>query len=207
MVYADNQSSTSSDQQSTMPAVSTPATTNNSATDQPSEAEAPIIKKEKSRTAYGLTVGIFTPLDSTVKDVFGDSWIRYGIRPIPANLPNTWRPGFDVSYYSMSNGPDKVTIVPVTGGFIRGFAKDNDEKKKTRNYLAINAGPYYCDLNSPTLGKSKTGWGLNANITYGLTFKDRWSLEARYETMSKFQGLDFSAFTVSASFKVFTARL
>lgn len=206
LVHPQDESSPSGDTPSAAPTISDSTSTVDSTADQP--AETPIIKKEKARTIYGLTLGIFTPVDSTVRDTFGDNWIRYGVRPIPTELPNSWRAGFDISFYSMSNGPDEVTIVPLTGGFIRKFGKSDEEgKKKTQSYLAINVGPYYCDLNSPTLGKTKTGWGLNANTTYGIVFNNRWSLEARYESMSKFQGIDFSAFSISASFKLFTARL
>ncbi|MCL6629115.1 MAG: porin family protein [Armatimonadetes bacterium] len=206
LVYAQEQSSPGADTPAAAPTVGDSTSTADSTAEQPTEK--PIIKKEKARTVYGLTLGIFTPVDSTVRDTFGDNWIRYGVRPIPTELPNSWRPGFDISFYSMSNGPDEVTIIPLTGGFIRRFGKtDEESKKKTQSYLAINVGPYYCDLNSPTLGKTKTGWGLNGNATYGIVFNNRWSLEARYEAMSKFEDVDFSAFSISASFKLFTARL
>jgi len=53
---------------------------------------------------------------------------------------------------------------------------------------------------------NKTGWGLNANATVAVVLNKRLLIEARYEFMDEFAGLDFSAFTFSAAFKVFSAR-
>ena len=190
--YAADQTTPAADQ-----SVATDTTTVQA--DQTTE-EQPV---KKPSTNYGLMIGLYNPIDSEVKDIFGSSWIRYGLRPLPKDLPERWRPHFDVSFYSMSHNNDNVMLIPITVGVLKGIG---DQDKDTRMYMAVNAGPYYADLNAPSVGKSKTGWGINSNATVGLLFKDRLSVEARYEYMNDFAGLDFSAFTLSAAFKVFSAR-
>jgi len=173
---------------------------------QPNRSESPEEKPTKPRTNYGLMLGLYNPINSQVRDVFGDNWVRFGIRPLPKDLPDRWRPSFDASYYSMSNDrllfTDRATIVPITAGFLRGSSK----ARKTQTYVGVHAGPYYCDVHAPSVGVDKRGWGLNANASVGVIFRDRWSVEARYEFMNEFEGLDFSAFSISASFKIFSAR-
>ncbi|HUV03721.1 MAG TPA: outer membrane beta-barrel protein [Armatimonadota bacterium] len=171
----------------------------NQAPARPGEPETRI---HRPRLGFGLTAGLYNPTNSLVRDVFGKNWFRFGIRPMPTELPERWRVMFDVSYYAMSNEDDDVTIIPVSVGLIRGFGKS----EKRRAYGAVNVGPYYCNLNAPSMGLDKTGWGLGANATVGVMFRNRWSIEARYELMDKFEGLDFSAFTISAAYKLFETR-
>ena len=153
---------------------------------------------EKARAKWGLVVGLYNPVNSRVKDIFGDSWLRIGLHPLPTDLPEHWRIAFDGSYYSMSRGNDKVKLIPITVGVLRGFGQD----EKMRSYVALRAGPYYGDLNAPSIGVDKTGFGLNANATYGMIWKERFVLEGRYEFMDKFGGLDFSAFSISAAIRI-----
>lgn len=164
----------------------------------PADEEEP---RPRGRTAYGLMIGSYNPVNSTVKGVFGDNWPRYGLRPLPLDLPEKWRPTWDVSFYSMSRLNNSATIMPITGGFLRGFGKGKD-----RAYASVTVGPCYYNVNSPTLGVDNKGWRLGGSATLGFTFRDRLSIEGRYELMDDFAGLDFSAFTVSATLRLFTMR-
>lgn len=162
----------------------------------------PEVETKKASTNYALMVGLFMPTDSVVRNTFGESWIRYGIRPLPKDLPEQWRLNFDISFYKMSNSTDRVYLVPVTVGALRGFNTD----KNVQTYLAINAGPYYGDLYAPSVPVSQSQIGVNANITYGIIFDEKLSIEGRYEIMSDLGGYNFNAFTVSAAVKIFTAK-
>lgn len=159
-------------------------------------------KGKKPRTSYGVMLGVYNPVNSQVQDLFGDSWFRYGLRPITAEGPQGWRSTFDVSFYSMSKNFNDVQIIPVTLGMIRRFG----DEAKARGYVAVNVGPYYCDVTVPGMGIDKKGVGMNANVTAGVIIKKSLSLEARYEVMNDFEGLDFSALTFSAVIKAFTAK-
>jgi len=176
------------------------------AENQPATEETPVQKAKRPRTNYGLMIGLYNSTSSRTRDIFGDNWVRYGIRPLPKDLPERWRPSFDASYYSMSKDrllfTDKVTIIPLSAGLLRGFG----DAKKKQTYVGVHVGPYYCDVHAPSVGADKKGWGVNTNATVGVIFRERLSLEARYELMNKFEGIDFSSFSVSASFKIFTAR-
>ena len=173
-------------------------------------AQEPEKEIRKQRVGVGLMAGMYYPMDSQVKDVFGDSWVRVGFRPLLIEVPHRWLWSWDVSYYTMSHDVyfmsdllyrDEVTLIPITVGLLHGSGSD-----KRRTYFSVGVGPYYGDVTSPSLGVNKSGWGLNANATAGVIWKKRWSLEARYEFMDKFAGLDFSAFTISAAYKLFDMR-
>jgi hypothetical protein len=178
------------------------------------EEPAPQIKKQ--RVAMGLMIGSYNPVDSKLKDVFGSHFVRYGIRPIPLEVPTIWRISWDASFYWMSRDVayklpsgellryenNEATLIPLTAGFIRGFGKG----KTARSYAAVNAGIFYGHVDVPTIGAHKSGLGLNANLTVGTMLQKRLALEARYEWFDEFAGLDFSAFTISATLKLFEMK-
>ena len=176
-------------------------------TDAEADEEQPSTVTLKPKVNFGLMVGAYMPTNSDVRDLFGDTWLRVGIRPIPREYADKYRLTFDFSYYSMeeANGVyiDRVRLIPVTVGILRGFGSG----KNVRSYVAVNAGPYYGSFKAPSVGISEKKWKLNANVTGGLVFNDKLSIEGRYEFMEKLAGYDFSAFTVSANYRVFSARL
>ena len=165
---------------------------------QPAQEEEPSEKPKKKGVPLGLMIGIFSPTDSQVKDLYGSSWIRYGLRPLPINIEQKWRPTIDVSYYTMSHSGNKVKLIPITFGFTRGFGND----KNVKHYISAHAGGYYGDLDAPAIGVSDNGWGFNANATYGIVLNDRLSLEVRYEMFDKLGGLDFNALTYSLALRL-----
>ena len=171
------------------------------------------LKPQRPKINYGLMMGVFSPTNSDVKNLFGSSWLRIGIRPLPRDLPQKYRVTFDTSYYAMARNyadlsgnivfKDEVKLIPITVGVLRGF----NQGKNTRGYIAFNAGPYYGSIKAPSVGIDEQKWGLNANATAGIIFSDTISVEGRYEYMQKLGGFDFSAFTISASYRIFSARM
>ena len=175
-------------------------------TNQPAETpEQPAPEKEtiKAKMHFGPAIGIFSPTSSAVQDTFGGTWIRYGLRPFITEVPERWRFMIDLSYYAMDDGTDQAKLVPITAGFIRGLSQHKD----MLTYMAVNMGPFYGNVDAPSIPVSKKGWGVNTNATFGMVFNQRWSLEARYEYMNKFAGFDFSAFSISAGLRLFDISL
>lgn len=172
----------------------------------PAETEAAperTVETRKAKLHFGPSVGLFYPTSGKVKDTFGGNWTRFGLRPFLTEVPERWRFMFDFSYYAMDDGTDKATLIPITAGFMKGLSQHKD----MLTYVALNAGPYYANVDAPTVGVDKTGWGLNANTTLGIIFNQRWSLEARYEFMDDFAGFDFSAFSISVGLRMFDVSL
>jgi hypothetical protein len=191
------------DETSTSPAPPTPAV--EQPTENPTQPPEPIVVKEtvKAKMHFGPSIGIFSPTSTAVKDTFGSSWTRFGLRPFLTEVPDRWRFMFDLSYYAMDDGTDQAKLVPITAGFIRGLSQHKD----MLTYMAVNMGPYYANIDAPSVPISKKGWGVNTNATFGIVFNQRWSLEARYEYMTKFAGFDFSAFSISAGLRLFDISL
>lgn len=162
-------------------------------------------QEQRAGLPIGVDIGVFFPTDSTVKDVFGSSWIRVGITPISLQRDNRWRFTFDVAVLSQSQDGDKVNLTPVTFGFTRSFG--NGLTQGVRPYIAFRAGPYWGSVDSLTLGVDKRQMGLDINGSIGLTFNNAFYVEARYDYISDFAGLNFSGFFISAGVKLFEFRL
>lgn len=159
--------------------------------------------QERTVIPIGVDLGVYLPQDSTVKSVFGDAWYRVGITPLSLQTPDNWKFTMDVAYLRSSRQGNRASLLPVTFGMTRAFGQDND----VRPYVALRAGPYWGDVNSPFLGINKSKIGIDANAAVGLAFKNGFYIEARYDTMSKFEGLNFSGFFFSAGIKLFDIRL
>jgi len=173
---------------------------------QPAETqEQPAAEKEtvKAKLHFGPAIGIFIPTSNAVQDTFGSSWTRFGLRPFLTEVPDRWRFMFDLSYYAMDDGTDQAKLVPITAGLMKGIS----QRKDMLTYMAVNMGPFYGDIDAPSVGVSKKGWGVNTNATFGMVFDQRWQLEARYEYMTKFAGFDFSAFSISIGLRMFDISL
>lgn len=197
MAYAQSTSPTSAPNPQPGPAVEQPKET--PADSQPQSST----QTRKAKLHFGPSVGIFNPTSGAVQDTFGSNLTRFGLRPFLTEVPERWRFMFDLSYYGMSNGDDSATLIPITAGFMKGLTQHKD----MLTYVALNMGPYYARVDAPSIGVNKTGWGLNTNATVGVIFRQRWSLEGRYEFMNEFAGFDFSAFSISVGLRMFDISL
>ena len=164
----------------------------------------------------GVDLGVYMPTDSDVKNVFGKSWFRIGVTPLSFQRPGNWRFTFDLGFLKRSNDifvpegkgggttlRNDVTLIPVTFGFTRSFTESTDFMP----YIALRAGPYYARVDSDSFGVDESGFGINANAALGISFSQRFYIEARYDYFSKFEGIDFSGFSISAGVKLFEIRL
>lgn len=177
------------------------------ATDQPTTDEQPDqptleAEQRKPPHVFGLAVGAYIPLNSEVRDVFGGTKLRVGLRPILTETPERIRFMYDVSFFSLEDEDNQAILIPLTVGLLKGFGQDT----KTQTYAAINAGVFYGDVLAPTLGIDKSGWGLTANATVGVIYNQRLSVELRYEIMEKFAGFEFDSFSIMAGYKVLSWR-
>jgi hypothetical protein len=151
---------------------------------------------------FGLGIGSYTPINSEVKDVFGGTKLRIGLRPILTETPERARFMYDVSFYSLWKDDDRAILIPLTVGLIKGFGQDT----KTQTYAAINAGTFYGKVEAPSVGVSDSGWGFTANASVGLIYNKRFMLEGRYEIMNEFAGFKFDSFSVLAAYKLLQWR-
>lgn len=170
-------------------------------TDTPAGADSTTPEKKKP-TVFALSLGLYSPTNGTVKRIFGSGYTRLGIRPLPTNAPHDWRFAFDVNFISMSSINGSATVIPLTAGVLRRFGKNN-----VKSYAALNVGPYYGSLSIPPLDINQHGFGLDANLTFGTVFNERYCVEARYDLMNQFAGYDFSSLSISVAVKMFTAKL
>ncbi|MBA3725315.1 MAG: hypothetical protein H0W86_02420 [Armatimonadetes bacterium] len=151
----------------------------------------------------GVDVGIYFPQSELVRDVWGENWFRIGISPLSFQTPGNWRFTFDLGIMRRSENDDSVTLIPLTFGFTKSFGRD----MKMLPYVVGRVGPYWGDVDSLTFGINKSQVGWNANAAVGISFDRRFYIEGRYDHYSKFEGLDFSGFSIAAGIRVFEIRL
>lgn len=157
----------------------------------------------QNKISVGLDFGVFFPSDETTRTVFRDAWWRIGLTPLSFQKPDKWSFAFDLGILRQSRNGNSVTLVPVTFGVTRSFGAD----PSSRPYVALRAGPYWGDVNSPTLGVDTSKFGFDANVAVGVTFNQQFYIEGRYDYFSPFEGIKFSGFQVSFGVKLFDIKL
>lgn len=157
---------------------------------------------EKPRIGIGLSVGSYSPTSSTVRDIFGDSLVCISLTPMPTDSSFDMKPTLGASYYQMKRDDSSATLIPITLSMTKGL----NGNEKARPYVTVEAGTFYGDVDIPTRNADKKGFGFEASAALGVLFSKRWSLEARYDLLSEFAGLDFSSFTISAVYRVGSLR-
>lgn len=151
----------------------------------------------------GVDVGVFFPVDKGVRDTFGKSWTRIGLTPLSFQKPDNWKTSFDFVYLHQRKSGNSVTLIPVTFGATRSFGNN----QMMRPYVAFRVGPYWGDVDSPDLGVNSSRVGIDVNGSLGVTFNNMFYVEARYDYMSDFKGLNFNGFFISAGIRLFELRL
>ncbi len=171
------------------------------------DQEKPRDPKENRRHWWGLDVGAFFPTDGDIRDRFGGSMLRIGLRPFDPKSGN-WRFVTDVTILSGRRGDNRLLAVPLTFGFLKSFGNEDDE---TRTFVMIGAGPVYYDYaierltnggTTVTRIKERT-FGTAAHVDAGIVFGNRFSITGRYDWMSRSRGFDFSGFSLTFSFALF----
>jgi hypothetical protein len=183
-----------------------PSADNAQTADPPSQATAELTSsKEQPRKQphlFGLGIGSYTPINSDVRDVFGGTKLRVGLRPILRETPRRMRFMYDVSYYSLWKDDDQAVLVPLTVGVLQGFGQET----KLQTYVAVNAGAFYGRVEAPSVAVSESGWGFTANVNVGLIYNKRFTIEGRYEIMDRFAGFKFDSFSVLVAYKILAIR-
>lgn len=193
-----------SDQQVTLVSTDKPVLLAQQIEPSTAEAEEPVLEERNRKPphVFGLAVGSYTPLNSDVKDTFGGTKLRVGLRPLLTETPERMRLMYDVSFYALTKDKNQAILIPLTVGMLKGFGQET----KTQTYAAINAGVFYGNVDALSVGVRESGWGFTANATVGLIYNKRLSLEARYEIMDEFAGFEFDSLSFLAAYKLLQWR-
>lgn len=155
----------------------------------------------KTQRGLGLTAGVFFPADRALRDVFGDTWASFGIQPITFGAPRNWRISGGITVLKGNRGPNRVLAIPATLGVTRDFPSGGDAVP----FVAVAGGPAYYDYSiqtgATTVSTRRIGW--NANVRAGVTFSQRFQLQARYDFYSPTDGLRFDGLTLSLAYQAF----
>lgn len=127
---------------------------------------------------------------------------RISFKSFEPTKPTEWRFIAEVGSYQF-DGPTEATLLPVTVGMERALS----EGKNVQPYVTLRGGPYYGKVERPALGFSENQIGLNLNAAFGVTFSRRYFAEIRYDYFSRFAGINFDGFSISAGMRLFDIPL
>lgn len=169
---------------------------------------------EDRKKWWGADIGVYFPTNGEIRDAFGDTLLRFGLRPFEKRISDRWKFIVDVNALAARKDGNKLFAMPVTFGFTRSFG---DPASKSIPFVQIAAGPAYYDYSiyrdvevSAEGGKepereriSKKRFGGNANIEAGILFDHRFALVARADFYTKSDDFDFSGISLTFSYAAF----
>lgn len=154
--------------------------------------------KKKTGPSIALVGGVFVPSNSQTRDDFASTWLRIGLKPFEREK-RTW-PHFSAEGGALQfSGPTDVELYQITAGVEKGFSP----RGSVQPYVSLRVGPYYGRMTEDLTGAKYTKVGLNANASVGLIFSRSFYAEARYDYFNKFEGVNFSGFSLAAGFRLF----
>lgn len=143
----------------------------------------------------------FFPAGRAVRRTAGSTWAGIGISPFTRHKREQPHFDWDITFLQHA-GAGRLTLVPVTVGVEKAFTP----RTRIQPYVSLRGGPYYGHVRLPD-GDRSSAVGFDANATLGVTFRERFFLEARYDYYSRFSGLSASGPTISAGVRLFDIRL
>lgn len=157
---------------------------------------------QTDQIAIGGNVGVFVPTNKATRDALGNSWISWGIGPVPIVSRDGRRISSDLGFVAHSNNGNRLFMIKPTIGVSQTFG--DATKAGAVPFIAVRTGPAYANYSITTNGVkvsgSKIGWNGNAEV--GIIFNQNFILSARYDVMSQFSGFNFNGWTLSARFQI-----
>jgi hypothetical protein len=150
--------------------------------------------------SLGLTGGIVLPSSSELRDVFGSSWIGFGLSPTGKDMANRWSLSTDIELtYADKNG-NRLLLIPVSAGVGRQFdSKDSDWTP----YVAARVGAAYMDyaITRPSnlVRYKEETIGFDANAEIGMIYKKNLRFSVRYDVYSESNDFNFDGLTLGVS--------
>jgi hypothetical protein len=156
------------------------------------------------RISLGISIDLFRPFNGTTRERFGETWFGIGGGVFDRRQPTRWNFNFDLDYRS-NDRIGKATLVPLSFGVIR--AMDEKSKAGWQPFVALRAGPYYGKVRGDRLPIEDESFGLNANATLGVLYRERYALSLRYDYFSRFARSRFDGLSLRASVRVLDVKL
>lgn len=150
----------------------------------------------------GPKVGAFFPLDDTLRDRLGETWLTYGVSSTRPGVGMQRKFGFDYEIVSNSGSGSRVWMLAVTYGLMQPMGNKYDDN---RMYWALRGGGAYVDYDIENGLNDIDGRqiGFAANAELGYVFGDRLKLAARYDWFGSYDGIDFHGFSLIAEYGIF----
>ncbi len=163
---------------------------------------APAFALAQPRLALGIKAGVFYPTDSGLRQAFGDNWTSIGISPVRLEAKNGTRQSTDFAITARSKNGNRVFMLRPTFGVSKSF--DNRGDGSVVPYVAARAGLAYIDYSIENTSRRFSGnkFGFTGNVEFGVVFNQRFAILARYDMMPRFDGFNFSGFSLEAAVQV-----
>lgn len=151
----------------------------------------------------GITIGVFFPTDTEIRDLVGKSFFQFGFSPSVGIQKEKYSIRPELNFLGGSGNGNRFSIiaVPITFTMPLGMGQE-----KTTPYIAAGAGLTYFDYDitrpGPVNFRDK-GIGTIAHVEAGIVFGDRMRLSARYNMLSERDGFNFNGLQVGLSWQFF----
>jgi hypothetical protein len=136
----------------------------------------------------------FTPSDGTIRGVFGTT-NHFSIGVGGFEVDNGFKP--NISWISAHSDGNKLDIVPIGYAYQKAFG----DASSVQPYFKVGGGldyiDYAFDLNGAHYSNKAFGYGLNGEV--GVIIQKTILLSAKYNSLTKVDGFNFSGVALSAS--------
>lgn len=156
---------------------------------------------------WALDAGAYLPVDAKVRERFGSTLFRFGLRPYQSRAVGKFKSKFDTTFITAYDRGDHILAIPVTFGFT---GSSGTEQEKQIWFWGVGAGPayfhYQIDRHTgpnqiTTYEGSSFGWGAHGEV--GVTLDNRTTFTLRYDWLSKQDIFDFSGVSFGVSMRLF----
>lgn len=149
----------------------------------------------------GVKAGLTWFSNSEMRDVFGNGKMTFGFSPVrgPKNA-NGMKLGTNLDFLLADRDGSRLAVIPLTMGMESAVGGDYTGVKP---YFAVRGGFAYADyaINRPGGGRSSGKTIVpTGNVELGFAVNKNLIISARYNLMSKVNGMDFSGLSFQATY-------
>jgi len=161
--------------------------------DQDQELERP----RRERFRIGPEVGFFLPTDKKTRDVFGDSWVSFGLGLGKITSAEDQRPlGLDVYILYKKSGDNRAFLIPIGLQYRRPL-----NKGRTAAYAGVSADLIPGEIRVPAENRRGFKVTAGASAFIGTTVGTDAYVEARYLVAGSLNSYNVSGLNLSAGFR------
>ena len=153
----------------------------------------------QAQIKWGIRGGVFIPSSAELRDGIDDAWYSWGIGPMNLGSKRGRVMTGDIQVISHSGKGNRALMLLPTYGLM--YTREEKQGETFVPYVAARVGPSYVDYRLTTGSGTFSGrrWGSTGNVEVGAFLGPRFRVHARYDALSKMQGINFSGLSAGVT--------